>query len=80
MPDVALAGILRLVKKIMVKRRPIQIVFRPAGVHCTAKPSYIHLQIQVKRMIREIHKMRQMHIRFGDRGLLLQFPVRKFSA
>ena len=26
-------------------------------------------------MIGEIHKMRQMHIRFGDRGLLLQFPV-----
>ena len=50
-PDVALTGILRLVKKIMVKRRPIQIVFRSAGVYCTAKPSYIHLQIQVKRMI-----------------------------
>ena len=61
MPDVALPGILRLVKKIMAKRRPIQIVFCSAGVYCTAKPSYIHLQIQVKRMIR--YKLKKVAVK-----------------
>ena len=75
MPDISLSGIIRWIKKVPVKVRPIKIIFITANVDVLIKLTDIDLEIAVIEIICKIHQMRQNNVVFGDRGLFPKLSV-----